>query len=543
MTLDGFLTVLALLAAVYAVLSPVQRMRAALSWRAQVLLAVPACALILGLELFGWSAPPCLVDSDAVCRSLTLGSDDPGPARKFAFVVALAWLVAAVAVHRSTRPSLGNLPAFADLATALIDDEQYGDALKLLEPHIALLARASRGQTPRQRLRTWLVEFGPPEPGSFEAFSRSPHDRVFRGERWPRWAAAPVRALAVLVPRDRRARRSATDLMQLLLTSPRVLDYVVERRPHFAASLVATPVMNDTEFLSRFLTRMIADPSSALYHELATNDASEGLIGYRLEARNRLLHFLFANARIAERLSVWKPVGDYVNRLIEGHEGPDYPTWLNGPADEFQTERMRDPVWMALFFFDLMVTSAARQDVGYHMWLPYLPLFARRLEANYESVDVDGSAEFPNRGARLLYEIMTLLSAWTKLHSRLPEGSRTRDLPDRFEYGEIPAASALALVDVLHLAVTSTRIDPEVVQTLHTVALRTVRAFSADADADPPIRTWLIEAILRGDHGRGDRFYRMRLADLFDSEDSFYRYEMKDYEAALAAALERDAEA
>lgn len=543
MTLDGFLTVLALLAAVYAVLSPVQRMRAALSWRSQVILAVPACALILGFELFDWRPPICIPGLEGLCGALVLGEDDPGPARKFAFIIALAWLVAAVLIHQRTRPSLGTLPAFVRLATALIDDEQYGDAMKLLEPNMSLVARASRRACGRQRLRRWLERFGPPRPGSFEEFVRPTGRRRFRGETWPRWAAAPVRALSVLVPADRRAQQSAEDLMQLLLTSPRVLDYIVERRPHFVACLVAEPVFGDTEFVARFLTRLIANPSSALYHELSTNDASDGLIGYRLESRNRLLHFLFADARVAERLSVWKPVGDYVNRLLQGEERTNYSVWLNEAGSDFDEEKMRDPTWMGLFFFDLMVTSAARQDVGYHMWLPYLSLFARRLEAGYDSAAVDRNAEFPTRGARLLYEIVNHLSGWVVLFKHLPPDSGTRAFPTNFGPGEIPHTAAMALVEVLQLVVTSARLDPEVVGLLHRVALRTLRAFPEDTGDAPSMRQWLIAAFLRGDHGRGDRSYRMRLADLFDQEDSFDRYEMKDYENALESALERDAEA
>ena len=41
MTIDGLLTVLALFAAIYAVLTPIQRLRLTLSWRPQTLVALP----------------------------------------------------------------------------------------------------------------------------------------------------------------------------------------------------------------------------------------------------------------------------------------------------------------------------------------------------------------------------------------------------------------------------------------------------------------------------------------------------------------------
>jgi len=41
-------------------------------------------------------------------------------------------------------PSLWTVPAIARLAIELLDEEQLGDAIKLLEPRMALLARASQ---------------------------------------------------------------------------------------------------------------------------------------------------------------------------------------------------------------------------------------------------------------------------------------------------------------------------------------------------------------------------------------------------------------
>ncbi len=540
MTLDGFLTVLALVAAIYAVLPPVQRLQASLSWRAQAVVAVPAFAAILAFELLDMRPPSCPAGMGELCSWLTLSDSEPGASRKFAFLIACAWLTAAVIIHRRSRPSLGSIPAFTQLATSQIDDEHYADAMKLLEPHMALLAKASRRKCRRQRLHDWLKDFGPTPENSFARFARRPGEERFNGESWPDWAARPVRALAHIVPSYARAENAASDMLQLLENTRAILDYIVERRPYFALCLLRQGVFGGREFCERYLGRLMDNSGSALFQELATNDVSDGMIGYRLPPRNRLLHFLFADTRIAEELSAWKGVGDYVERLLDGDERPGYWEWLNDSADGFDREHLSDPTYMGMFFFGVMVTSAARQGVDYHMWVYYLAHIAERLEKGYDSSGdaIDRTAEFPIRAARLLYELIQHVKSWVTLYEHLPERSPHRDNPDRERFpGTIPHASACTLGSVLHVVANSQRIDRKVIETLHEVTLRAVRAFHDDGGELSRMRGYLIDALLAGGHRGGGAAYWEKLADLFETADDMLQYEIEDYREELAKRL------
>ena len=267
LTLDGFLTVLALLAALYAVLSPVQRIRLSMSWRSQLILAVPASIAILAFELFDLNPPACPSTLGGMCRYLELGAADPGVPRKFAFLIAFAWLIGSVYIHRAARPTLRSLPELTQLATSLVDEEQYDDAIRLVEPHLELIAVASRRRAKIQLAHDRLKDFGPVDPQSFAAFSRprGPGPHPYRGENLPDWAARPVRALATFVPAHKRAKEAASDMLQLLFHSNRLLDHIVDRRPHFGVALARLDVYGSTEFVERYLTRLIATPASALY--------------------------------------------------------------------------------------------------------------------------------------------------------------------------------------------------------------------------------------------------------------------------------------
>lgn len=542
MTLDGFLTVLALAAAIYAVLSPVQRQRVSLTWRPQLLLAVPMLVLILGFELQDWSPPSCPAALGSTCRALLLGGAEPGPARKFAFLLACAWLLGAVAVHAVSKPTLSSVPAFARVATALIDEERYGDALELIQPHLALLAHAARRRCFRQRLRDWLEEFGPTPEHSFRRFLRRPGTRRYSGEGWPDAAAAPVRWLARAVPAGRRGERAASDLLQLLMNSPQLFDYIVSRRPYFALGLIREQVYGGADFLERFLGELMRRPGSALYQEIAANDRSDGLVGYYLPPSNRIVHFLFADAKVAEELSAWQGVGDYIKRLLGGNERPDYQAWLNGRPDWFERDQMRDPTYMGMFFFSIMISSATKQGVGYHMWLYYFTSFAELLEDGYDSsgAGLDRTAEFPTRTARLLYELVSHLAAWVGMLRFLPEGAVHRRAPDRHDHpATIPFAAAQALGRVLAVAIGSRKVDEGVVQTLHDVAIRPIKELHPDNGDQSALRAYLIEALLSGGNRENDARHLSRLAELLDRNDDLIEYEIPDYVSALKAKIDR----
>lgn len=540
MTLDGFLTVLALLAAIYAVLSPVQRLRLGLAWKAQAALGFIAIIVILALELYEVKAPPCPSAIGVACRWLVIPDGEIGASRKIAFLIAFAWLILAILIHNRSRPSLQSIPGFTRLAVELIDEEQYGDAVKLLDPRIDLLARASGRRCWQQRLHDWLEEFGPTDPNSFAAMSRRSGDRKFSGQRWPSWAAWPVRKMAHVVPRYERSETAASDMLQMLFNSSRLMTYIAERRPYFGLALIRNQVYGAADFCERYLSYLIAAPGSALYHELTTNLTSEGPVTYALPRRNRLLHFLFADARRAEQLSAWKGVGNYIERLLDGEERPEYWEWLNGDSGWIDDDQHRDPTLMGMLFFDIMVRAAAHQSVPGHMWLYYLPHFARRLEARYDSTGeaIDDTAEFPIRAARLLYELTQYLSGWVKMVESLPADSPHREFPARMEYpGTIPHAAAAALGDVLAIVAMSDRIDDGVALTVQTVVLRTIRGFHDDGGDLSRMRAWVIEAVLET-RASGDREgYWNRLASLFADTDHVLRYEVKDYAAALEERL------
>ena len=162
--------------------------------------------------------------------------------------------------------------------------------------------------------------------------------------------------------------------------------------------------MKGTIFRTAYFSAVLSDAGSVLYQELKQNQNIDFLEGYYFPESNPLLHFLFSDVHTAEKLAVWKPIGETVLRLLRPDESTDLVIRLNGSAEGFEEECWKSPIYAGIFFFDLMVTAAAYQGVQWHMWLYYFPYIIERLEEIYDTSNpsVDTSDEFPTCCARLI---------------------------------------------------------------------------------------------------------------------------------------------
>jgi hypothetical protein len=236
-----------------------------------------------------------------------------------------------------------------------------------------------------------------------------------------------------------------------------------------------------------------------LYNEIQQNQNQRHPVGYELPERNKLLHALFGDCHFAVEIGAWSPIGDYLQRLLDGAEKPGHISWLNGEAKWHEGERWRDPAFVSLSYFDIMVTSATEQGIPNHMWLFYFPHFAERLARVYDAggPHIDQGAEFPTRSARLLYEIISYLTSWIALHLRLPDGSPHKTLPaSRDETGRnIPFSAATALGRSFALISRARRLNVELLDTLHNVIARSIVNLPREGQY-APLRQWVIAELV-----------------------------------------------
>jgi len=158
----------------------------------------------------------------------------------------------------------------------------------------------------------------------------------------------------------------------------------------------------------------------------ATQSLSRSTNGYEIEPNSVLLTGFFGNALVGKRHGILKPIGDEALRLIGSDQA--YAKILNGPCPSDE-ELWKDPTYNIIHFFDIMVRSAAGQDVPNHMWLVYMSVFVCELEKIHHLTDdrVNLEDEFPTLGNRLIYEATYCLQKWVQLVNDLPTTSSHMD--------------------------------------------------------------------------------------------------------------------
>lgn len=542
MTPDGFLTFLALLVAVYAVASPLTRLRLRLvgGWFWTIVSPI-TLLLTLYFQFFDAFKQPCPPMLGAACSSLMLRADSSFTPQDIAFLIVLGWMLSALLIHGTSKPGPSSLPTLSRLVDELLVEARYAELLKLVEPHLSLIDRAARRKLRLQRLHDWLA--GLRGIGSVEYFIRKLDEAGTDGKsRMPTAVRHAVGRLHVFVPPQRNLEQRAQDILRSIYRADEARRFMVKQRPYAGISLLRLESYERFGFSDRFFGDLIADPGSALYLEIRDQQETR----YQSQVfpeRVRLLHFLFSHAENANALAVWKPVGEDLLRRLDPAVDADYVVHLNGPATHFEQERWSDPVYVGIQFFRLMVDSAAHQGIEWHMWLYYLPLILERLEETYDTSDplIDETDEFPTRAARLIYEIISALGDFVRLAPDLPEGSPHRRVPGRFENdnANIPVSAAISLGRCVKTVAMSDRLDDRFAAYMHECVLRDISELPQDENA-PGLRGFLVQSMVEGGNTfaaqANNQAYGQRLATLIADADHVHWDNARDYIAAIDAA-------
>jgi hypothetical protein len=139
MTLDGFLTVLTIVLAAYAVMPSVLRLRIGLRSRALILLSVVCFSIIIVLEFSSLTSKLCLLNVRA-CNALDVFPDLSWMTKgQAAFLVVMIWLFSASALISRRKLRAGSLPALSRLVSELAYQQKYAELVDLLSPQLGLV--------------------------------------------------------------------------------------------------------------------------------------------------------------------------------------------------------------------------------------------------------------------------------------------------------------------------------------------------------------------------------------------------------------------
>ena len=422
MSLDGFLTFIGLMIATYAILSPVSRLKLRLKMYRQLVLGAVAITLVGFFEFYfelKSIAPDSIISifSYIVCNEQASRLSN----QEAAFLVVIIWVLLAAFLHARAKPRASSLGTLKTLSERLHDEGRYLELVELVYPYLETIREAVEKRLFSQRFHHRILDIHFRATNPLLAIHGDDKSLVSN------WLACRIKPLASLIPARSKAHDAAIEIDDLILQSDEIRNLLVRLKPEFAMILMDRSGEKNEEFRTQFFRDAVNDRASHFYKELkATQSSSRSTIGYEIEPNSVLLTGFFGNALVGKRHGIWKPIGDEALRLIGSDQA--YAKVLNGPCPSDE-ELWKDPTYNIIHFFDIMVTSAAGQDVRHNMWLMYMSVFVRELESIHDVTDdrVNLEDKFPTLGNRLIYKATCCLQKWVQLVNNLPATSSHMD--------------------------------------------------------------------------------------------------------------------
>ncbi|MGT3070674.1 hypothetical protein [Pseudomonas putida] len=522
----SLLTILGVLAAVWALISPTTRLRLrfCMTWKDWV---VGGSAFLLSHYLV--FAPT--LEKLGLYYSL-------GPWRwglDSSSAVYLLLLSAALYFFWRTRfPTLAGsrVQIFRELVENLLLTKRYDELVLLVEPQLPKLISLTKQQP---LLVRWIQRLDKP---------RVDITALLRGEK-PKppsfWKKVQYNLLHTLKSRSlarNTAKTQAREVLLNIVTSPDLTIYLAAAHPHFCLKLLESDEAIYSDFAENYMDALLDSPSSRLYVELKNNRNLNGGSRLYLPENNRLLRFFFADAPTAMKNGLDKAIGEAVCRRLD--EDRKLIEKLNGSLGSYyDTGRFRCPINSGITLFEIMIHEGIHQGLQDHMWLYYFDHFTRKiLNQMPESSDEENFLEWPTPFHYLLYRLVSIATDWAEqceriCDSEIPESTRT---DNNFDKHYISKEATKALGSMLEHIIPSNKLSVS----FKTYLLESPIRSHIKIERNPKLRdvsSSLVTAIIMGTTMPTKCSYRSDLQKIFNRIDHVMRRDASTFERALRASL------
>ena len=423
---------------------------------------------------------------------------------QLARVVLLALLVLLGLRGQFARLTTKRMHRFQQLADELLWSQGYLELLLSLETHLGRLfaiyhangwlQRLKRRYAPQRTLQYWMDLANRPPQTIF--------DRVL---------AKVCSPMLALIPEHADEQVAARQTAQNILQSRGFVSVLAGSRPYLGIEVIMNLREHGDkffrqEFVELYISELLSNRSGVFYTELANSWNTNANHRYEIPASNRLLTFLFRDAKIAQELEVYRPVGEYVLRELDELSRAPAKDPYNHAFREDDQRMSQSPLFAGVHFFDVMVSEPLLQGITWHMWLYYSTHMVEKIVGNYQPADdplIQDGVEFPIYYSRLLYDIFGALRDWILGIEYVPANQENIKLvstrPDH-QNDNIPKSSVLALGICVRTVLLANNLDERLKETLLSVVFRTYfelrRAAWGNAYAEVLRRTLLAGGFL-----------------------------------------------
>lgn len=503
----SLLTILGVIAAVWALISPTNRLRLrfCMTWRDRLVGSV--VFLLIHYLVFA----PAL---EELGLYYSLGAWKWGLNSSSA--VYLLLLSAACYFFWRTRfPTLarGRVHIFRELIENLHLTKRYDELVLLVEPQLPKLISLTKKQ---------------PLLG----------DRPTASSGWRKHLSSLLHQLKSWSLARDGADTQARETLLNLVTSPELTIHLAVAHPHFCLKLLEADEAIRSDFIDHYIDALLDAPGSRLYVELKNNQNLNGGSRLFLPENNRLLRFFFADSKEALNNGLDKAIGDAVCRRLD--EESKLIEKLNQPLGSYYgAGRFRCPINSGITLFEIMIHEGIHQGLQDHMWLHYFEHFAEKiLKQMSASPDEENYQEWQTPFHYLLYRLVSIATDWAEQCARIndleiPEATFTAGGFDRHY---ISKEAAKVLGSMLEDIIPSEKLSSSFKTYLLEVVIRSYIKLQSDSNlAD--VSSSLLTAVILGASIPTKRAYRVDMKDTFERIDHVMRDNASKFKQALYASL------
>mgnify|MGYP003963916655 CR=1 FL=1 len=257
----------------------------------------------------------------------------------------------------------------------------------------------------------------------------------------------------IITPDYSRRATEASDLLKSIMLKREVTEYLAINSPYLGMSLLQNKDYYSNSYINDYFKTLIHDKNSILYFELKNNQNTNEY-SYEIEVDNLLLSYLFNPGMNAKKLGVWAPIGEYIETHLANLGKSTSDRHLKQNKDYYEDGKWDSSLFVGISFFDIMIKSALKQNVKWHMWLYFYNFFGERIIKNLKNFtnEEDDHYEWASPYHYLLYIIVSNLCDYIKaieLISIDQENVKLDSIDIKHENGSIVKSSILCLMMII----------------------------------------------------------------------------------------------
>jgi|GEM_PF-3043995 hypothetical protein len=337
------------------------------------------------------------------------------------YLVLLIFSIFIYIYFKNAQITRGNIWKFRELSEQLLRSDNHKELITLIEKHLTKYYKILKADFFLSRVK---LKFSKQQHiiNIIEGIKSKDSNKVNNSksnikDRFSSFFKKIGENISDLLPSYEREQACAQEFFNVIILSDNFIKSIINHNPYFALKLFDPQSFEQFDFIEKVLWEMMDNRNSVLYDEIKNNENTLKSYTYAVPQENKLIYYLFYDPNEAKKLGVWKPIGDYLIKKLDIIARDSEHDLYNLPMDDFlEKDKWESPMFVGIFFFDIMVSRAIFKSVEGSFWIYYYSLITQKIVRNYSSDSdlIEQSDEFPTKYHYLLYEIISTLRNWIR---------------------------------------------------------------------------------------------------------------------------------